>query len=170
MNLDVNQHETYVKAPDDLSKIVSEAIPPPAQPKVAIPVPTDRKTGLRPNGNTTRQQRSKLYGMPLAWRGLNLLGVAIGIAGLWFVTAWVIHGRLPMMTPEVARFSPSGPQDRILPPSWLYAVVGSLALISFGMMLLGTQDASPKLRKSKKPNPTPDGIRQPADGSPKPSV
>jgi len=157
MNLDMNKHETYITAPDDASKVMREAIPPPAQPKVVIPNPTDNRLG-RFDGKTSIRDRSSFYGLRLAWRGLQLLGIAFGIAGGWYVTAWVQHGRAPLIQSVVRAVSPyvryGSEPDPIVPPQWLLAVVGSLTIIALFMMLLGTQDSTPKMnfKKDGKPN------------------
>ena len=154
----MNQHETYISAPDDSAKIVREAIPPPAQPKAVIPGATDEQPGFLPNGRTTEQHRGKFYGMSLAWRGLHLLGVAIGIMAVWYVIAWIQHGRQPLPwfdTPiRISVGYPWTAPSPIFPPDWLLAVVGLLVLISLLMMLLGTQDVNPKMKlpEDRKPN------------------
>jgi hypothetical protein len=152
MNLDVDQHETYIAAQDDSSKIVQEAISPPAQPKVVIPVPTDEASGARLGGTRTKRSRTNFCGLRLAWRGLYLLGVALGVAGAWFITAWIRHGRIPLSQPQII-LSISTPPDRILPPEWLVAAVGLLAVVSLCMMLLGTHDVIPKLTFKKNGEP-----------------
>ncbi|MFC1498276.1 hypothetical protein ACFLS1_07395 [Verrucomicrobiota bacterium] len=147
MNLDINQHETYITAPDDLSKIVREAIPSPAQPKVVIPGPTDHVNGILPDGKRTAAHRGKLYGMSLAWRGLRFLGFTFGIAAVWFVGAWVCHGRMPLcLSQPRIRFSIGSPPSPILPPTWLVAILGLMVFISICMMLFGTQDITPKIK------------------------
>ena len=154
MNLDINQHETYITAPDDSSKIVQEAIPPPAQPKVVVPGPTDHATGILPNGKPTAAHRGKLYGMSLAWRGLRLLGIAFGIAAIWFVGAWVRHGKMPLgLCPEpriIIGIGSGATPSPIWPPTWLVAILGLMAFISICMMLLGTQDVTPKMKFKKR--------------------
>ena len=151
MNLDMNQHETYITAPDDSAKVVREAIPPPGQPKVVIPGPTDDAAGIPPSGRRTAAHRGKFYGMSLAWRGLRVLGVAFGIAAIWFVGAWVRHGRMPLgLNQPRIRISIGSPPDPILPPVWLLAILGLLVLISLCMMLLGTQDVNPKMKIENK--------------------
>ena len=147
MNLDINQQQTYITAPDDTSSIVKEAIPPPAQPKVVIPGPVDREPTSRSGDRVAKQSDAKFYGLRLAWRGLYALGFAIGIAGAWFVTAWIKHGRLPLME-HVSRSSFGG-SPPIQPPAWLLVITGVLCLISLGMLLLGTQDATPKMTRKK---------------------
>lgn len=157
MNLDMNQHETYITAPDDSAKVVREAIPPPGQPKVVIPGPTDDVAGTPPSGRRIAAHRGKFYGMSLAWRGLRVLGVAFGIVAVWFVGAWVRHGRMPLglLQPRIRLGLGSGYYpDPILPPMWLTAICGLLVLVAFCMMLLGTQDVNPKMKKPGEPNKT----------------
>ena len=160
----MNQHETFITAPDDSAKVVREAIPPPAQPKVVIPAPTDDAAGALPTGRPTTAHRGNFYGMALAWRGLRVLGVAFGIAGIWFVGAWIRHGRLPsgLAQPRI-KLSIGSPPEPILPHPWLLAILGLLVLVSLGMMLLGTQDAAPKMRfkKREEPNPASHGTALP---------
>ncbi len=146
MHLDMNQPETHITAADDSHKIVHEAIPPPASPKVVIPGPADHSTGVLPNGKPPATNRGRLYGMALAWRGVRLLGFALGVAAVWFVAAWLRHGRMPL----TATASPmGGTLSPVLPPTWLLAILGLMVLISICMMFLGTQDAIPKMRAKK---------------------
>jgi hypothetical protein len=147
MNLDINQEQTYITAPDDTSAIVREAIPPPAQPKVVIPNPSDREPASRSGGRSAKQSHANFYGLRLAWRGLHVLGAAFGIAGAWFVSAWIKYGRLPLIE-HPGRTSFGGFQP-IRPPEWLLAITGLLFLISLGMLLLGTQDVTPKMTHKK---------------------
>jgi hypothetical protein len=165
MNLDINRHQTYITAPNDSSKVVREAIPPAGQPKVVFPGPTDQQPGLLPNDRTNARSHSSFYGVPLTWRGLHLLGITIGIAAIWFVAAWVRHGRMPLGLQQ-PRTLLGGNPDPILPPVWLLTVLGLLLLISFCMMLFGTQDAAPRItfNKDNRPNKIPvDTARKLAD-------
>lgn len=156
MNLDIDQHETFISAPDDSAKVVREAIPPAPPIKVVIPGPIDQQVDHFPGGRKGERRWANWYGTPLVWRGLHLLGVSIGIAAVWFVAAWVRHGRLPLgMSFSNVRLSIGGPPPSpILPSTWLVAVLGLLALISLCMMFVGTQDANPKMmfKKDRSPN------------------
>ena len=151
MNLDANQRDAYITAPDDSAKTAHEALPPSAQPNVVMPGPTDDQPATPLGGKSARSHDRNLYGMPLAWRGLQLLGVAIGIAGVWFVAAWIRHGRMPLgeVFPQKIRISIGHPPQPILPPDWLLAIVGLMVLVSLAMVLVGTQDANWKLRARK---------------------
>ena len=165
MNLDMNQHETYITAPDDASKIVREAIPPATQMKVVIARPSDERARGISGTKQTARHRGTLYGMPFAWRGLYLFGITIGIVGAWFVAAWIRHGRMPLglsIMPQV-RLSFGSPPSPIYPPTWLLAVAGVLSLISIAMMLSGTQDANPKMKfRQDKPPKASDATSEPA--------
>ena len=154
--MDLNHHQTYITAPHGSAQIEREAIPPDSQVKVVIPAPSDRQSGLFPNGDAAARHRDKLYGMALAWRGLHLLGVTIGIAVIWFVIAWVRHDTVPLglVESEVRMAMGGNPASPILPPTWLVAVLGLLTLISLFMMLMGTQDANPRIRFGKKRSPS----------------
>ena len=95
-------------------------------------------------GKTSIRNRSSFYGLRLAWRGIQLLGVAFGIAGGWYVTAWVKYGRAPLIQPVIRALSRTHVRtgwdsipDPIVPPQWLLAVVGFLTVIALCMMLLG---------------------------------
>ena len=147
MNLDMNQHETYITAPDDAAKVVRDAIPPPAQPNAVIPGPTDDATSVPPHRRRPAEHRGKLYGMPLAWRGLRVLGVAFGIAAVWFLAAWVRHGEMPLGLSPAPRLDSH--QSPVLPPMWMIAILGLMVAISICVMLLGTQDVSPKMKFKK---------------------
>jgi len=151
MNFDINQEQTYITAPDDTSAIVREAIPPPAQPKVVIPNPSARDPAAPPGGKAAKQSHANFYGLRLAWRGLYVLGSALGIAGVWFVTAWIRHGRLPLVEyqSQSSRIGIDWVPPIIRPPEWLLAITGFLFLISLGMLLLGTQDVTPKMTHKK---------------------
>lgn len=169
VNMGMSQHETYITRPDDSSKVVREAIPPAGQQKVVVPGPTDQQAGILPDGQTRAQRRDRWCGMARAWRGLRLLGVALGIAAVWFVAAWIHHGTVPLGLYKSGIRSSFGSPSPILPPMWLVAILGLLGLIAILMMLLGTQDANPRMKFRQKQKPTtPDGSRQPADGSSKP--
>jgi hypothetical protein len=148
MNLDINQEQTYITAPDDTSAIVREAIPPPAQPKVVIPNPSDRDPAAPSGGRAAKQSHANFYGLRLAWRGLYVLGSAFGIAGAWFVTAWIKHGRLPLIEHQL-KLRTGWVSTIIRAPEWLLAITGFLFLISLGMLLLGTQDVTPKMTHKK---------------------
>jgi len=143
MNFDINKEQTYITAPDDTSAIVREAIPPPAQPKVVIPNPSDSDPAAPSGGKAAKQSHANFYGLRLAWRGLYVLGSTLGIAGCWFVTAWIRHGRLPMIAGQRHAFF--GELQPIRPPEWLLAITGLLFLISLGMLLQGTKDVTPKM-------------------------
>lgn len=145
----MDQHKAYITTPDDSAAIVREAIPPPAQPQIVIPGPTDHQSGKRPGGKTSMRNRSSFYGLLLAWRGLHVLGAAFGIAGAWYVTAWIRHGRLPL-TVQRTYFGELPP---IRAPEWLLAVTGFLLLISLCMLLLGTQESTPKMNFKKDGHP-----------------
>jgi len=151
MNLDMNQHETYITMPDDSAKIEREAIPPPGQPKVVIPGPTDDTKGLPSSRKPTAAHSGKLHGMSLAWRGIRLLGLAFGISAAWFFAAWIHHGRVPLGLFQ-PRIMPSiyTPPSLIWPPTWLAAIVGLLLFISLCMMLLGIQDVTPRINFKNK--------------------
>jgi len=148
MHLNMNQPETYITAPDDSDKIVREAIPPPAQPKVVIPGPADRLRDRFAGGKAGKHGNVSFYGLRLAWRGLYLLGIALGVVGAWFFTAWIRHGRMPLVQPQNT-FSIGTLPDRILPPEWLVAIVGLLTVVSLCMLLLGTHDVISKNGSSR---------------------
>lgn len=154
MNLDVNQQKTYITTRDDSAMVVRETILPPGQPKFVIPGPTDDAAGIPPSCRPTAAHRGKIYGMSLAWRGLRVLGVAFGIAVIWFAGSWVRHGRMPLELgqPRI-RASIESPPVPILPPVWLLAILGLFVLISISMMLFGTQDVAPKIRFTKAGEP-----------------
>jgi hypothetical protein len=150
MNLYVAQHETYIIAPDDSAKIVHEAVLPPGQPKVVIPAPTNPALGILPNGNPLAMHRSNLHGLSLAWRGLNLLGIALGIATVWFVWEWFDQGRMPLGLSLERRNCMGGSlPSPILPPIWLGVILVPMAVISLCMLVLGTQDVIPKMKFKK---------------------
>jgi hypothetical protein len=87
--------------------------------------------------------------MSLAWRGLNLLGIAVGIATVWFVWEWFSHGRMPLGLFPAALHGIGYPPSPILPPIWLGIIIVPMVVISFCMMLLGTQDVIPKMKFKK---------------------
>jgi hypothetical protein len=153
MNMEMNQHDSYITAPDDSARIPHEAIPTPSQVKLVIPGPTDDQGSTRSRNSADSSKRGKHYGMRLAWRGQHLLGVAFGIAGAWFIAAWVGHGRMPLGLSPAPRLGlgigGATPPSRILPPMWLLAIVGLFVLLSICMMLLGTNDVTPKLNRSE---------------------
>ncbi len=149
MNLDSNQHETYITAADDKTESVQEAIPPAAQPDVVIPGPADHRSGGG-NRDEGAPRRGTLYGMSLARLGLRSLGAAFAAAGLWFIAAWVWHGTIPLGLRGSGNIGIGSPARPLVPPLWLLAIIGVLVLISLGMMLLGTQDDSGRIERTKK--------------------
>lgn len=153
MNLNMNQHQTSITAPDDSAKLRREAIPPAGQTEIVIPRRTADATGAPPLGRSAPAQRGKLYGMSLAWRGLRVVGVTFAIAAVWFVGAWVRYGRIPLGLNEPTIRPAPAP---ILPPVWLLAILGLLVVISICMILSGTQDVVPKLKftNGRQPNKT----------------
>jgi hypothetical protein len=151
MNLNMDQQETYITAPDDASKNVRAAIPPPAQPRVVFPGPMDRDPAARRGLPTRKRGDVSFYGLGLAWRGLHVIGLAIGIVAAWYISAWVHHGRLPLTEPQFK--TGFGPYNRILPPEWLLAITGSLVVIALFMLLLGSRDVIPRIRRNKNGEP-----------------
>ncbi len=141
----MDQHETYITAPDDVSKNVRAAIPPPAQPQVVFPGPMDREPSARRGIPSRKSVSASYYGLRLAWRGLHVMGLAIGIAATWYISAWVHHGRLPLVKPQLRMGF--GSYSRILPPDWLLAITGSLVIIALYMLLLGSRDVTPRIRR-----------------------
>ena len=140
----MNQHDSYLTAPDDSDKVANKAIPPPAAPRVVIPGLNE----VLPSGMPKAAPRGSLYGMRLARSGIRLLTIALGIAATWFVAAWVHHGRMPLLLSHPSPRLWIGVvhvQERILPPVWLTAVLGLLVLVALVMMVVGTQDATPKM-------------------------
>lgn len=123
MTVDVDKHEVFVAAPDAASRLGKEAVPPPSQQKVVVPDPMEQRPGILPDHKGTVRYPGKLYGLSLAWLGLRLLGVTIGLATIWYVVSWIVDGREPLSV-----------------PIWLLAVTGTLAIISICMMVVGTQD------------------------------
>lgn len=144
MNAGMNQHETYLTVPNDTSKIMREATPPPAQPAVVISQPIDRPKGFVPNVTKIARRLRNFYGLPLAKRGLLLLGVDIALAGSWYVSVWIINGRQPLIQPRYSRFGIGTDPGPILPPDLLMGILACIALTSFFMMFLGTQDDNHK--------------------------
>jgi len=156
MQPDLKQNEAQIVAPNDSSKVKQYAIPPNGIPVNNNPVFTNGQTGTKPPGNDTRRKQSNLYGMPLAWRGIYLLTIAFTIAVVWFFVAWLTHGRIPITTLHLPEVQLSGisrhgvsPLQPIYPPFWLLVMLGTLTIISFMMMLLGTQNVNSKKNYSK---------------------
>ena len=147
--MDFNQHEASFTAPDNTTKIVHEAVMPPGQPTVVVTASEDDKSGRIPDSKSNDRHTGRHYGMTLVWRGVNVLGVAIGIAATWYVTAWIRHGQQPLAPPRIALHSLGKTPLAVLPPDWLLAVVGLLGLISLGMMFLGLRDVTPKMNFGK---------------------
>jgi hypothetical protein len=148
MNTDLSQRETCLTVPDDTSAIRREAIPPPAQPAIVIREATDLPKGFLPNDSKVTRQLRNYYGLPLAQRGLLLLGVDIAIASTWYVSAWITNDRQPLIH-TYPRMGIGTVQSPILPPDLLMGVIACIALISFVMMFLGTQDDNPSLKVKK---------------------
>ena len=139
-----NHHEIHISSPDQSQQMDREAVPPPA---VLVPRPTDEQADIPPSSTRGQRCRQGLYGMPLVWRGLRLLAVAFGIAGIWFAGAWIRHGRMPLIASGI----PFGDlSDPILPPEWLIAILVLLAGIAIAMMLLGTQDDAKQWRSNER--------------------
>lgn len=145
----MNQQQVQITLPDDAAKVRYEATVPrkstSPQPETLVPCSTDPQRGDLPRDRSTTGRFGNLYGMPLAWRGLQLLGGVIGITAVWYVGVWIAYGRMPLL-PTHDFWGGIGHLDPILPPMWLVALLGPFTLISLVMMLLGTQDANPKIR------------------------
>ena len=150
MNLDITQQEAFITAPADSEIVLHEAVLPPGQPKVVSSLPAAHAIGILPNGNPMTSRRGNLYGMSLAWRGLNLLGIALGIATVWFVWEWFDQGRMPLGLALKQRNCMGGAlPSPILPPIWLGIIIVPMAVVSLCMMVLGTQDVIPKMKFKK---------------------
>jgi len=155
MQPDMNHNEAQIVAPNDSSKVKKCAIPPYTLP-VNNPVIKNDHTGTTPLGKDTRRGPSNLSGMPLAWRGIYLLAFAFTIAVVWFIVSWLTHGRMPITTLYLPDVQLSGisrhqisPLQPIYPPFWLLVMLGTLTIISFMMMLLGTQNVNSEKNSSK---------------------
>ena len=129
MNPDINQHETYIAAPDDKSKMLCEAIPPAADPKVMIPGPTDENTGFPREGRTSLVvKEGTFFGMNLVWRGLRLMGWTFVGFSTWYYGYFWVEGRFPQYA-----------------PSMLAVLAGILLVASLVMVFCGAQDATPRI-------------------------
>ena len=149
MNLDINQHDTYIPKPNDPTVIVRQAIPPPAQPIVEAPGAVDQKPAIVSARTSSKRKHPNYYGLRLANRGLLLLSTVFGMAATWYISAWVRHGRRPMeMSPGFSIYF-GFTEPPILPPQWLLAVLGGLTLTSICLMLMGTQEDNPKIKSVK---------------------
>ena len=146
MSINFDNHGSCFSAPEQSEAIVHKSMPPPSQPIVVIPKPTDNQPTLLPDSKNIKQNRDKSDGLSLAWRGLSLLGITIGIVAVWYVASWIHHGSPPMTQPlSIGGIGCNRPT--ILPPDWLMAVTGLLTIISFLMMLIGTHNATPRIDK-----------------------
>jgi len=71
----MNQQQVQITLPDDAAKVRYEATVPGkstgAQPEAAIPSPTDPQSSVVPEQRRAAGFLGRLYGMPLAWRGLG---------------------------------------------------------------------------------------------------
>lgn len=138
--------ETYITARgDDSPSIVRKATSPPAATRVEAPGPAVKDPDDYAARREARRRPGRFYDLRLARRGANLLGVTIGIAAVWHVSAWVYHGRLPMS--ERGSSDWIGYEPPVFPPGWLLGLLGFLFVVSLAMMLLGTQDNRRRARQ-----------------------
>ena len=154
---DMTQHETSIAVPHDSTEVRYETtIPhraPAAEPVAVDPCATDPQPSGFPSQKRAAGAPGKLYGMPLAWRGMRLLGVVFAVASAWYVGAWVVYGRLPLL-PDHSVCGGFGQLEPILPPVWFVALLSLFTVASLFMMFLGTQDANPKMRGPSRSQPS----------------
>ena len=144
----MNQHDTYIKAEDHSSKIYRDAIPNPAQPTVVIPNPNDSASVPLSERKRKAELKGKFYGVNVAWRGLYLLGSSLIIGAIWFIYAWIKNGRIPLSKVQ-SNHSFGIDLPSILPPDWLLSILGLMVILSFGMMIMGAQDITGKMKQRK---------------------
>ena len=80
---------------------------------------------------------------------MHLIGVTIGIAGTWYIAAWVLGGARPLtQQPNMLPYGP--PEGPVVPPQWILGVTGVLTLVGLCFVLVGTQENNPKVEKKRK--------------------
>lgn len=143
MNVSPDQHDTYIEAVDTSQKSMPAIPAGSAESEKYFLQPTEHVSSIEQNRSMIERGRSKLYDMTLAWRGIYLLGVGFVFGGTWFVYAWCKYGRFPFgYTKSVSSFGFSIEFQPIKPLEWLLVILGLIGLVSFSMMLLGTQDVN----------------------------
>ena len=136
----MDQHESQISAPDRTRKLRSEALPPAVVTGDRIPASSGEQAGSISERKRSARERRAWSGSSLVWRGLNVLGAAIGIAGVWYVAAWIRYGRQPLADTYGYRFGTRVPE--IVPPDWLLAIIGLLVCVAIVLMLIGTRNLS----------------------------